>query len=134
MTSANVKIMAPAKNASIVSTIPRCSSPSTTISNTTAAISIPAPNAVKNNTCCSEKFLFCATNAPTKEVPPANAVIAITVRISVISIAVVSSHLARRTYRGSICLIVLFDDHLQNSLALMWLLHNGSCLNIRSNS
>lgn len=109
MTSANVKIMAPAKNANIVNAIPRCSSASTTISNTAAAIRVPAPHAVKNNTCCSEKFLFRAINAPTKEVPPANAVIAITVRISVISIAVVSSHLDRRTYRDSICMIVLFD-------------------------
>ena len=74
MTSANVKIMDPAKNASIVNTIPRCSSASMTISNTAAAISMPAPNAVKNNPCCSEKFLFRANNAPTKDVPPANAV------------------------------------------------------------
>jgi hypothetical protein len=51
---------------------------------------------VKNNTCGSEKFLFRAIKAPKNEVPPANEVMAITVRISVVSIAVLISHLARR--------------------------------------
>jgi hypothetical protein len=51
---------------------------------------------VKNNTFGSEKFLFRASKAPKNEVPPANAVMAITVRISVVSIAVLISHLARR--------------------------------------
>jgi hypothetical protein len=88
--------MAPPKNASNVIAIPRVVSASTTISDTAAAINMPAPNAVKNNTCCSEKFLFRASNAPTNEVPPANVVIAIPVRISVVSIAVLVSHLTRR--------------------------------------
>ena len=86
----------PPKNASNVVAIPRVVSASMTISNTAAAISIPAPNAVKNNTCGSEKFFFRASKAPKNEVPPANAVMAITVRISVVSIAVLTSHLARR--------------------------------------
>jgi hypothetical protein len=104
-----VKIIAPAKNANTVITMPSSVSASMTISNTAAAIRMPAPNAVKNNTCCSEKFLFRAIKAPTKEVPPANVVIASTVRISGASIAVLGSRSDRRTCGGSICMIVVFD-------------------------
>jgi hypothetical protein len=55
--------------------------------------------------------------APTKEVPPAKRVIAITVRISVGSIAVLFSHLTRGISGGSICMLVLSIDHL-------WKIHN----------
>lgn len=106
MISANVKMMAPAKNANVVKVIPRLVSASMTISNIAAAINIPASNAVKNNICCSEKFLFLAINAPRKDVPPANVVIAITVRISVIPNAVVISHLTRRIY----CVLYIYDS------------------------
>lgn len=104
-----MKITAPPKNANNVIVIPSSVSASITISNTAAAIRIPAPKAVKDNTNCSEKFIFRAIRAPTKDVPPANEVIASTVRISITSIAVLSSRPACIIYGGSICMIVVFD-------------------------
>ena len=46
---------------------------------------MPAPKAVKNNTCLSVKLMYLAMSAPANEVPPANAHIAITRSISIIS-------------------------------------------------
>jgi hypothetical protein len=59
------------------------------ISNIAAEIRIPAPNAVSDNICCSENFIFFEIIVPTNEVPPAKAVIAITVMMSIASMGVV---------------------------------------------
>ena len=72
-----------------VEIIPSDFSASITISNIAADIRIPAPNAVKNKTIDVEKFTYFAISAPMNEVPPANKVIPITVKISVNEIATV---------------------------------------------
>jgi hypothetical protein len=48
-----------------------------------AEIKIPAPKAVKNNTYLSLNLKYLAMSAPAKDVPPANAQIAITRSISI---------------------------------------------------
>jgi hypothetical protein len=53
-----------------------------------ADIKIPAPNAVKNNITDVEKFTYFAISAPIKEVPPANNVMPITIKISVNEIVI----------------------------------------------
>jgi hypothetical protein len=47
---------------------------------------MPAPKAVKNNTCLSLKLMYLAISPPANEVPPANAHIATTRTMSIISI------------------------------------------------
>jgi hypothetical protein len=46
---------------------------------------MPAPKAVKNNTCLSLKLMYLAMSPPANEVPPANAHIATTRSMSIIS-------------------------------------------------
>ncbi len=48
---------------------------------------MPAPNAVKNKRTDFEKCTYFPISAPMKEVPPANKVIPITIKISVNEIA-----------------------------------------------
>jgi hypothetical protein len=59
-----------------------------------AEIRIPAPKAVKNNTCLSLKFMYLAMSAPANEVPPANAHIATTRSKSIFSILGIVSRMA----------------------------------------
>ncbi len=87
ITSAIVKIIAPKIKNKSVEIIPIDSSASITISNIAADIRIPAPNAVKNKITDVEKFTYFAIIAPMNDVPPANKVIQITVKISVNEIA-----------------------------------------------
>jgi F0F1-type ATP synthase membrane subunit a len=51
-----------------------------------AEIRIPAPKAVKNNVILSLKLTYLAMSPPTKEVPPANAHIATTLSMSIMSL------------------------------------------------
>jgi hypothetical protein len=85
ITSAMVKTIEPATKAINVMIVPKVFSASITIPKMAAEIKMPAPKAVKNNTCLSLKLTYLAMSAPANEVPPANADIAITRTISIIS-------------------------------------------------
>jgi hypothetical protein len=65
--------------------IPKDFSASITIPKMAAEIRIPAPKAVKNNTSLSLKLMYLAKSPPANEVPPANAHIATTLSMSIMS-------------------------------------------------
>jgi hypothetical protein len=88
ITSAIVNITAPKIKNKSVGISPIDFSARITISNMAADIRMPAPNAVKNNRTGFEKCTYFPINAPRKEVPPANNVIPITIKISVNEIGV----------------------------------------------